>query len=176
MKLKHYDYQADLQIDPEALDIEWMEQSQLFMKYADASAQARHDVDIAKEQLELAKSEADLDVRNNPEAYTGSDKKPTESFITAIVTADATVREKQKALHAAKHTADILSLAVKAFEQRKSALENLVKLFGQSYFSGPIEPRNLGLEFNKKASQSTVRSRVHDKMNKDNTAVDISNN
>jgi hypothetical protein len=54
--------------------------------------------------------------------------------------------------------------AVNAFEQRKSALENLVRLFGQSYFAGPKMPRDLHWE--KEEKEKSVNSGIAKHLNK----------
>ena len=43
--------------------------------------------------------------------------------------------------------------AVYAFEQRKTSLENLVRLHGQQYFAGPKMPRDLRKEVDRRAQQ-----------------------
>ena len=46
------------------------------------------------------------------------------------------------------------SQLLKAFEQRKDALENLVRLHGQQYFAGPKIPRDLPSEMEKRTNKN----------------------
>ena len=43
-----------------------------------------------------------------------------------------------------------------AIDQKKSALENLVKLHGQMYFAGPSIPRDLDKEWEKREKEKRV--------------------
>ena len=160
-----FNFNEELAINPDALDVEWLMQPQLFMKYAEALADAEVAVDRAKEKLELARAETDSDVRGNIEAYTGSTKKPTEAVISALITQHPDYKDALSKFNEAKSTAKIMVMAVRAFDQRKTALENLVRLHGQSYFSSPSEDRNLKMEFEKSARQSVVRGKVYSKLN-----------
>lgn len=162
---KQYDYDNELQINPDALDVEWLMQPQLFMKYAEALAEAENRVDSAKENLELTKAETDSDIRNNIEAYTGTTKKPTETVVLSIVTQHHDYKKALTRFNKAKRDAKIMLMAVRAFDQRKTALENLVKLHGQSYFSSPQEDRDLKLEYEKNARHNVVRGKVYSKLN-----------
>lgn len=47
----------------------------------------------------------------------------------------------------AKYDVDMCQAACWAFQERKAALENLVKLHGQNYFAGPSIPRDLNKEW-----------------------------
>ena len=58
-----------------------------------------------------------------------------------------------------KHRAEILQCAQKAFDQRKAALENLVKLYGMQYFAGPSEPRDLDIEKAHREKRARIRER-----------------
>ena len=169
----HFDYMAELQIDHNALDVEWFDQPALFMKYAQASVQTKTDLDLAKHKLEIIKSEIETDIRKNPPAYAGADaKKLTEASIHAIVIAHPDVQKAENTVIEARHTCDMFAMMVKAFDQRKYALQMAVTLFGQKYFAGPIEPRDLNLEFEKKIKQSKVQSKIASTMNCSRTKAD----
>ena len=151
---EEFDYATEIKIDPNALDVEWLEQPQLFMKYAEAAVNARTVMDRAKENLDVCRAELDLEVRSKFE------KKPTESQIAnTIITEDRYKEENMKYIEA-KHEYDILSAAVRAFDQKKSALENLVRLQGQQYFAGPQEPRDLGMEWDSRVKQKAARDKI----------------
>ena len=50
--------------------------------------------------------------------------------------------------------------AVKAIDTKKTALENLVKLHGQSYFAGPAIPRNLNKEWEQKEQETQSNKKI----------------
>ena len=139
--------EKDIQIDPNALDVEWMRQPEIYLKYAEESAKAQSEADRAKDKLEVVEAEVDAEVRMQ---YSDT-KKPTETQIAGIVLTNQRVILAKESLIQAKERASLLSSAVKAFDQRKNALENLVRLWAGSYFAGPSVPRELSKEFLEKS-------------------------
>lgn len=141
MEKAEFNYHEDLKIDTSNLDKEWVNQAPLFMKYSEAAAKARDVRDRAKERLDVARAEADSDIRKYPAKYGLSvDKKPTEGAILSCVIADSKVSKLQDDYLTAQYEESLLSSAVRAFDQRKSALEGLVRLFGLNYWSRPNTP------------------------------------
>lgn len=158
------DYENEMRIDPDALDVEWLGHSSLTEKYGRLLADARFEVDVAKEDLDVVKAEVDGDIRENPLKYTGEDKKPTEAAISNLTTMHKRVRDAERRLAEAKRNAGYLQAAVNACDARKKALENLVHLLNQNYFAGPTEPRNLSGEATmREQARKKQRSRVADK-------------
>ena len=137
-------YEKDIKIDETALDIEWLEQPALFMKYARHYADTMQDLDEAKEKVELVKAELDSDIRLNPEDYVLG--KITDAAIANKILCQASFKKANKEWLTAKHENQVAKGAVDSFNQRKEALENLVKLHGQSYFAGPKVPRDIAWE------------------------------
>lgn len=137
-------YEQDIRIDETALDVEWLEQPTLMMKYAKIAAEARRELDLAKENLDVIKAEIDKDIRMNPENYDLG--KVTEAAIFATMLGTAKYKKANQRLIDAKYEADVASAAVRAMDARKEALENLVRLHGQQYFAGPRMPRDLKWE------------------------------
>jgi hypothetical protein len=54
----------------------------------------------------------------------------------------------------------VASTVVRAIDQKKTALENLVKLLGASYFAGPKAPRDLTQERLEEKERRMHNSRV----------------
>jgi hypothetical protein len=133
----NFNYKEELAIDSEALDVEWLMQPQLFEKWGSVYVNAEIEYDKAKEKLEYVKSIIDSRVRTDTVAYTQSNKKPTEAHILSIIITDPEYIQASADYIQAKKSFKSLGIAIKAFEQRKSSLENLVKLHGQSYFASP---------------------------------------
>lgn len=151
-------YEEEIKIDPDSLDVEWLEQPVLFMKYSRHLAQMRRDVDEAKQNIDIVKAESDRKIREDPEAY-GITKVTEGSIASAVLTEDA-YQEAQKNYLDVKYEMDMAQGAVNAFSQRKDALENLVKLHGQQYFAGPKVPRDLSYEAQKREKQKNVNQGI----------------
>jgi hypothetical protein len=135
------DYELDMEIHPDELDVEWLEQPQLMLKYTRKLAEVRERRDALKEKLEFTRAEIDKHVRENPDDYGIS--KITEGVVKAAVETDQDFLKVQDQVRKANFEVNVVTGVVQACEQRKQALENLVRLHGQSYFAGPSVPHNL---------------------------------
>ena len=145
-------YEKDLYIDETNLDIEWLDQSMLFMKYAKHSAETQRDFDDVKQKLDVLKAELDKEIRENPSDF--GIEKVTEGAIQSAILTTPRYQAMYEALLDTKFENDMAKNAVQAFNQRKEALENLVKLNGQQYFSGPKVPRDIHWEREEKAKRT----------------------
>ena len=134
------DFEKDLQIDKNYLHHEWLGQPVLFAKYANMAAEAREAMERAKQKLEVTRSEIDANVRKRPADF-GVDKT-TENAVASAVIKTELFQSAQEEVNQARLNFNILSNAVTAFEQRKYALENLVRLFLANYWAKPAEPAN----------------------------------
>jgi hypothetical protein len=158
-------YEIDITIDEGALDVEWLEQPRLMLKYARNAAEARKALDEAKEKLDFVKADLDRKIRTDPEDY-GLMKVTEPTVAAAIFTCDE-YKEANKDYIQAKFDADIAQGATFAFNARKDALENLVRLHGQQYFAGPKIPRDLAWE--KKAHDEKVNAGIASKLTRRRT-------
>ena len=138
------DYEHDVKIDPDALDIEWLNQAELMRKYSTYAAYAKQSVDEAKERLDVGKAKIEMDVRSDPAAYGLS--KPTEAGIQSTILLQEGYQNLVHEYNEAKYEYEIALAGVRAIDQKKTALENLVKLLAASYFAGPQSPRDLRKE------------------------------
>jgi hypothetical protein len=145
-------YEQDIEIDETALDVEWLNQPGLMMKYARHSAQMRRELDEAKQNLDITKAEVDKDIREHPDKY--KLEKITEGAIFSTILTAKKYQDTNAEYLAAKYESDLAQGAVNAFEQRKSALENLVKLNGQQYFAGPRVPHDISWERQQRQQRS----------------------
>ena len=138
-------YEQDVSIDETALDVEWLQQANLMYQYARYHAETKKAVDEAKERLDFIKAKLEMDIRANPETYGLS--KVTESAVASAILLQPEYQEASKKYIEARYENDVASAAVRAIDQKKTALENLVKLLSVSYFAGPSVPRDLSLEW-----------------------------
>ena len=121
-------------VDRRALDEQWEQQPALFLEYAEELAAANALVDEWKDELEKRKAELDPEVR----AELSKSGKVTEAMVASAISQDGHMVTIQTELREAQKRAAFYKAEVQALEHRKAALENLVKLHGQEYFSVPI--------------------------------------
>ncbi len=152
------DYERDIKIDENALDLEWKDQAELFMKYALHLANTQKELDSFKQELDIMRAEIDKSIRENPEKY--GIEKVTEGAIQSAILTDKGFIQANKDYLNVKFENDMAKNAVQAFNQRKEALENLVKLHGQQYFAGPKMPRDLSFEAEKREKQKKANVAV----------------
>lgn len=158
------DYEKDVQIDPTALDVEWLNQADLMLKYSKYCADKKKEMDEEKEKLDFIRATLDLKIRSSSELFGLA--KPTESSIQSTILLQKEYQEQSKKYALAKYEYDVASGAVRAIDQKKTALENLVKLLSVSYFAGPKAPRDLyqeQLEYSKRR-QDNSKVKINPKM------------
>lgn len=155
-------YEQDTRIDPDALDVEWLRQADLMFKYAKHAADCKKEVDDAKERLDVEKARIELNIRTDPESF--GLPKVTEAGIQSAVLLTKEYKAAVQAYNEAKYEYEISVAAVRAMDQRKTALENLVKLLGVSYFAGPKAPRDLQNEYFEKDLERAGRKEVNSKV------------
>jgi hypothetical protein len=153
------DLTACLEIDPDALDVAWVNQPGLMAHWAAKLERCRHRLEIAKSNERLREAQMDAKVRSQPERY--KIKRLSEGAINSVIAQDATLLELQQATRAAQREVSLHSAAVDAIHQRRYALQNLVQLLTMDYFAGPKMPRNLREEV-RKSAQTKVKE-VHNR-------------
>ncbi|OQC75323.1 MAG: hypothetical protein BWX44_00054 [Spirochaetes bacterium ADurb.Bin001] len=154
------DYEKDMGIDETALDIEWLRQPELMNKYVRYQAEMRKRMDQAKERLDYIKARLEKNIRSNPDEYGLG--KVTEGSISSTILCQKEYQDASQVHIKAKFENDVAIAAVKAIDQKKTALENLVKLLGVNYFAGPSAPRDLSVVWNEQVKQ---RSRKENNKN-----------
>lgn len=152
------DYIQDMKIEPDELDLEWLGQPQLMVKYSAKLAEAKERRDLMKEEVDLMRAECDRDIRKAPEKF-GLEKITETAVSNAILTIDD-YKDAQEQLRRANYDVNVLQGVVSAIEQRKAALENMVRLLGQNYFAGPSIPRNLQEEMELKQKESNKKVKL----------------
>lgn len=153
------DFEQDLEINPEELDLEWLQQPMLYARYAQETTRLKAHADRMKEEAEVVYASVAYEVRANPEQFGLT--KVTEAGVEQAIRLSRRFQEAKEAQFAAAEEAAQGFNALQALEHRKSALENLVKLHGAHYFSGPSVPHDLGRMMAEKAGdreQKNVRA------------------
>lgn len=122
-------------IDEKNLVEEWEKQPELFLRYSMKLADARRELDEEKAALSVVNAELDRDIRENPEEHGVG--KVTDASVKAAIPLNARYQKQERNVRDVKHRVDILSAYVDALDQRKKALEKIVDLHGQQYWSVP---------------------------------------
>lgn len=166
-------YEEDVKIDESALDIEWLNQGEIALKYSRHFVSCKMRFTRAEEHLKLIRSKLINKAYKYPEKFLGKNVKATAQTVEAFYRAHPDhIKAKERWLNAMEDMeyADVGRWEI--VNTRKQSLENLVALHGQSYFAGPSIPRNLTDERKRKMAQlnkniantinhKTTRRRTH---------------
>lgn len=144
------EYHEDLSIDPGKLDEEWLEQAHLYMHYAGQLAHAKMALHRAKENVKTTRSKLILEAKSEA-APAG--KNPTAQVVEAYYRTHEDYMNAKAEEIEAEFDVNVLEAGVFAMHQRKTALENEVRLCMGEYFAGPVEPRDLSDWSPRKAKQ-----------------------
>jgi hypothetical protein len=134
-------------LDKHRLDAEWTGQVQEFAQAADQLAEARDAERRAKAKLELTEAEEKLAIRRNPQIY--GFEKVTEGTVGELLTVSKKYQAALREHLDAEHAVDVYKVKVDALNQRKSALEDLVRLRLADYFSAPQAPPEASEKMNR---------------------------
>lgn len=152
------DYEKDVSINEDALDIEWLIQPKLMLKYTQHEAEMKRNLEEAKSNLDILHADLDKKIRTEPEKF-GLDKI-TETAIKNAIQSTTKFKEAQEEIREAEYEVNMAVAAVRSIYGKKEALENLVRLFGQQYFAGPSVPRDLSEEWKKEQKQKESNKKV----------------
>lgn len=155
-----FDYDKDMHIDQSALDVEWLDQPKLMIKYSRALAKANREVSRLKEKMKVERAKLNKDIRSSPAKYGLEDIKITEASINGALDTHKIMIAFEYEKIDAEYEAEMVKGAVDAVKQRKDALQDLVKLHGQQYFAGPSIPRDLGVESAKRKMERSASNSV----------------
>jgi len=155
------EFAADKSIDPGQLDVEAVRQADVFFKWAERAVEAKALADRCKLKLELLLVRLEMQCRTAPEDFGLT--KTSEAAVAAVVKAHPDYEKSSIEYINARRDAAILSEAVNAMQQKKSMLEEMIKLHGQQYFAGPSVPRDIISAW--KEHQDRIEHEVNDPNN-----------
>lgn len=151
-------YERDVTINQDALDVEWLDQPKLTFKYTAHESKCRKELEELKSELDIVSADLDKAIREDPEKF--GLPKITETAIRNVITAHPDFKEVQQAVRDAEYELNMAQAAVRSIYAKKDALENLVRLFGQQYFAGPKVPRDLSKEWQTRQNQRSSDRKV----------------
>ncbi len=154
---EYLNYEIDIIIDETALDVEWLNQATLAMKYSKNWAYWNKKVQQAEEKIKLVRAELIREANIDPDACLGEGVKATGPNIESYYRNHNRHIEAKNEYINATYELHIAESAKKEISvTRKAALTNLVDLYNQNYFIGPIMPRNLSTEVEKRQSSKNI--------------------
>ena len=165
MKPEDLNYEEDIKIDETALDVEWLDQPQIALKYGKLVTNLERTVKKLRERKKTIRSELILEANENPQEIFDK-KRPNKADIEAYYRTDEKYKNIVEELHDAEYELEYSKIAKNEISYtRKQALENLVRLHGQQYFSGPNVNRDLEKEVKKREKQmkQNISSKLNDK-------------
>ncbi len=152
------DYENDIQIDESGLDVEWLRQPKLMFFYAKMVAELRRTLDRRKERLNIVKAELDRKIRQNPADF--DIEKITETAVSNTILTQEAYKEASADIIDTNYELSIAQAACSALNDKRTALENLVRLYGQQYFAGPSVPRNITKEWEQREKQKQANTKI----------------
>ena len=138
-------YENDIKIDENSLDVEWLQQPKLMLLYSQHSVKMEHRLDYAKNKLDIVKAQLDKEIRMTPSEFDIT--KVTETVVQNTILTQPRYQDALAEYLEEQYEYNMSKVAIRAFDQKKSALENLVKLYGAQYFAGPSAPRDISKEW-----------------------------
>ena len=151
--MSELNYEKDIRISEGDLDLEWLSQAELAMKYGRIWAAARKKLTLAEENIKVIRAELIAEANEDPKKCCKKEK-PNAADIEAYYRTHPEHQQAKKEWVEAQYECNMAEVAKNEFSfTRKAALENLVQLHGQNYFAGPKVPRNLSKERDNKEGQ-----------------------
>ena len=148
-------FEKEIKINRWKLDEECESHSSLYLYWKEEEAEAKKEKDSADDKLSLTLSSVEMRLREHPPEGV----KITDATIKALVNSDEAVCACKDLVREAKENVYHLEAAVKAFEHRKSQLNNLVTLYATGYFSAPSTEK-------KKTANDEAGKEVRRKLNR----------
>lgn len=157
------------EINKYELDEEWVAQPKLYHRYAKKLADAKKTLEESKAGLELVEADIGMSARLDPATF--GIKKVTDKSVENAVILSPEYKEARIKTIQAKHAVDVLDAAVRTLDHRKRALEDLVDLHLNDYFSTP-KAKGATREAMDEQTKKSARTKANRVLNKRRHAVE----
>ena len=155
---KDLNYANDVSIDESALDVEWLRQPTLVRLYNQEVAERKRQLARLSEEFGVLKAELTRKINTNPEKYGLA--KATVDTVNSTIVIQEEYQDLRNQIIESEYELEMAIGGSRAMDHKKTALENLVKLFGQNYFAGPALPRDISKEWLESEEKHQSNSRV----------------
>src|SRR4030042_1732663 len=116
-------YEADVQIDRESLDHEWLTQPGLYFKYAKEAEDVQDEVKQLKQELAVNDAEAEDEIRTKAK---DKEEKITDKYVAAQIVLDKNHQKLSEEIDAKEHELRILkNAAIPAMDQKITGEEKI---------------------------------------------------
>ena len=157
------DFQADLAIDPDELDIAALEQSNLAMKY---SREAAHYDRVSKKAYEAVKtlrSQLTREANEDPDGCLGKGNKATGANVEAYYRTHPDYIKAKNAMIDAEYQRDLVKAAADHISfQRSKMIQVLSSLLNAEYFAAPGFARDLKKEWQARKEKKDIGERANE--------------
>lgn len=126
------------EVDINNLDKEWIQHPQKVKDSSDQLAECKKELSLMKRRLEVLEAEISLKIRKDPNIF--GIEKITEKVVESLVISDSKVERIKQEIIKLEYHQDIYRGSISALDAKKKALEDLVYLWGSSYYSSPKAP------------------------------------
>lgn len=147
----------DTSIDINRLDTDWVAQTDMARDYGDQHAMQRKVVAGQRNAVKVLRAQLKLAAYSDPASCGLS--KATQETVEAYVESHPDVVAADQAILDAQYDLDMLESAREAIVDRRKGLENLVELWGMSYFATPRAPSGAGGDAMTAAAKRATRNR-----------------
>jgi len=149
------DFDNDMSIDPDELDIAILEQANLASKYGRNLANCEKIAKQAAEKIKTVRANLSVECNQDPDSCLGKGNKATAVNVEAYYRSHSDHIEAKQEWIEAEANKEWAKIAYDAIAyQRKKSLELLVQLLQMEYFAGPSMPKNLGEAWKEKQSKN----------------------
>jgi hypothetical protein len=156
-----FNYEEDMNIEDDALDLAYLDQSRLAMKYGRHLADCRKRKTICEENVKLIRSELINKANRKPMKYLKIPKSTAVS-LEAFYRTDQRHIDAKEDLFDAEYELELAQIAFNEISRtKKTSIEGLTKLLGMQYFAAPSLPRDLQLE---RRNRETTRKAANKKV------------
>lgn len=150
MQERKFDFENEVDIDLDNLHKEWRIHSSVRYKYSCEVAhldkvckQQRKLIEVNKTKLKEAISKLILSIKEKNPKFTVQQVDATAAGHVNLEEPEKELSDVQDKLINLEYDLNMAKNALQAFDDRKTALENEVKLWTRSYFSSPTEERQI---------------------------------
>jgi len=147
-----------MQINPNDLSGEWLEQASVYQEVAEMTADAKKEIDDLKDAISSREATLDQQIRTDPIGY--GIPKVTDKAVICRIELDDGLAEMRKKLNQAVHTHNMLTGALTALNHRKHALENLVQLTVTGIYAEPKKGKQTVKEMVEAKAQDRLKSKA----------------
>jgi hypothetical protein len=151
----------ELEIDKYNLDEEWLSHPNKFYEAALQAAEAKNEMVESGRMLDIVRAELDKEIRGDPSKFNIG--KISEGIISSTIELELKYRKALSKFNKAKYKMNVMQALVDAYDHRKRALQDLVYLHGQNYFSSPVARTSEAKEAMKEVEKMSIRRRSQKK-------------